>query len=239
LKIKKRLKYLNRLIQFDSISIELGRLKNEIIKKYNTPQLLKQKETIIHELNAKTQQDQTIKIGLTSAVLLLIFGGGYYYKKQRTYLKKYKALITGNSKPIVRTINIPESNKIELSSTVLDNIEKGLKQFESDNGFLEPKLPLSKLAEQLNTNSNYLSKAVNLLKQNSFSNCLHDLRITYIIERLKQDDNLRRYTIKAIAVEAGYGNTESFSKAFYKQTGIYPSYFLNKLNKGETVSDES
>ncbi len=232
---KNHLKYLNRLIQFDSIEIKDSELKTQIFKKYDTPQLLKEKQKIINQLNTKTQRDRNIKIGLISTVLLLLVGGGYYFKKQRLYLKKYKALIA-NTKTVSHTPTpIPETNKTELSTVVLEEINQGLLKFENNQGFLESKLTLAKLAEQLNTNSNYLSKAVNLLKNESFSNYLHTLRINYIVERLKTDDTLKRYTIKAIAVEAGYGNSQSFSTAFYKQTGIYPSYFLNKLNKEEEL----
>ena len=35
----------------------------------------------------------------------------------------------------------------------------------------------------------------------------------------------------AIAQEVGFNNSESFSKAFYKKTGIYPSYFIKQLEK--------
>ncbi len=231
--IKKELKYLNGLIKFDSVINQKSLLKSEIIKKYDTPYLLNQKQKIINQLNSKATRDRNVKIGLVSALLLFIVGGSYYYKKQRGYLKKYKALIANTTQQTPAPL--PETNKTELSSDILERIQNDLLQFESNNGFLETKLTLAKLAEQLNTNSNYLSKAVNVLKNTSFSNYLHTLRINYIVEQLKNDDTLRRYTIKAIAVEAGYSNSQSFSTAFYKQTGIYPSYFLNKLNKGELV----
>ncbi|WP_159025502.1 AraC family transcriptional regulator [Aquimarina sp. Aq78] len=41
----------------------------------------------------------------------------------------------------------------------------------------------------------------------------------------------RKYTVQAIAQEIGFNNSEAFSKAFYKKTGIYPSYFIKKLEK--------
>ena len=41
--------------------------------------------------------------------------------------------------------------------------------------------------------------------------------------------------VQAIAKESGFNNTESFSKAFYKKTGIKPSYFIRELNKKESV----
>ena len=46
-------------------------------------------------------------------------------------------------------------------------------------------------------------------------------------------EKLRKYTIKAIAGEFGFNTSESFSKAFYKKHGIYPSYFLSRLEKNQ------
>jgi len=72
---------------------------------------------------------------------------------------------------------------------------------------------------------------INHYKKESFSSYLNSLRIVYAVEKLKADTSFRNYTIAAIAKEVGFNNPESFSKAFYKKTGIYPSYFMNKLNK--------
>ncbi len=35
----------------------------------------------------------------------------------------------------------------------------------------------------------------------------------------------------AIAEEAGFNTAESFSKAFFKKTGIKPSYFIKELTE--------
>jgi len=48
---------------------------------------------------------------------------------------------------------------------------------------------------------------------------------------LKQDSRFRKFTIKAIANEIGFNTDQAFSKAFYKRTGIYPSYFIKELDK--------
>ena len=37
--------------------------------------------------------------------------------------------------------------------------------------------------------------------------------------------------IKLSINEIGFNNTESFSKAFYRKTGIYPSYFIKEIEK--------
>ena len=76
-----------------------------------------------------------------------------------------------------------------------------------------------------------MSKIINRYKDKSFSNYINYLRINYISSELKNNAELRKYTIVAIADEAGFNTAESFSKAFYKETGIYPSFFIKELNK--------
>jgi YesN/AraC family two-component response regulator len=70
---------------------------------------------------------------------------------------------------------------------------------------------------------------INHYKKLSFSNYLNLLRVNYFIDLAKRDPNIRKFTIKAIANDVGFSNSESFSKAFYKHKGIKPSYFLKEL----------
>src|SRR5690606_41508321 len=106
-----------------------------------------------------------------------------------------------------------------------------LKEFESGTQYLQEGISLANLSRKFNTNSSYLSKIINTYREKNFSNYLNDLRINYAIERLKQDETFRLYSIKAIAEETGYSNSQSFSTAFYKKTGIQPSYFITQLKK--------
>ncbi|QTD36723.1 AraC family transcriptional regulator [Polaribacter batillariae] len=86
-------------------------------------------------------------------------------------------------------------------------------------------------AKDLNSNTNYLSKIINHYKGLSFSNYLNTLRINFIISELKVNSLYRKFTIKAIAEEAGFNNPESFSKAFYKITNVKPSFFMKQLEE--------
>jgi len=73
---------------------------------------------------------------------------------------------------------------------------------------------------------------INHHKEKNFSNYLNDLRIEYVIKELKTNIVLRKYTIEALANEIGFNSSESFSKAFYRKTGIYPSYYIKRLIEG-------
>ena len=111
-----------------------------------------------------------------------------------------------------------------------DVLEK-LQAFEEKSLYLQKNLTQNKIAKRLNTNSSYLSKVVNSYKHKNFATYINDLRIDYVVEQLKEDKKLRSYTIKSIASDVGYKSPEAFSKSFKKINGIYPSYFIKKLNE--------
>ena len=119
----------------------------------------------------------------------------------------------------------------DLPDEVVQSILERLTRFETSYKFTNKQYTLSSLAKELQTNSAYLSKIINAEKKTSFAHYMNKLRIDYAIEKLKEDTVLRSYTIKAIANEFGFNTAQSFSNAFYKQTGIYPSYFIKQLEK--------
>jgi len=57
--------------------------------------------------------------------------------------------------------------------------------------------------------------------------------LIYTIETLKTNPTFRKYSVKAIAEEVGFGNTDSFTNAFKKKTGITPFYFIKELERKE------
>ena len=123
-------------------------------------------------------------------------------------------------------------HKTELSQEIIDDILRKLEKFEKNEDYLNANLSLMTLAKKFNTNSSYLSRVLNSSKSVNFSKYLNDLRINYAVRQIKNDAVFRKYTIEAIALECGYNNSASFSRSFYKNTGLYPSYFIS-----ETIKD--
>ena len=123
------------------------------------------------------------------------------------------------------------SNNLSISKDIISNVLQKLEIFEKKKEFTNLKLTLHSLAKESNTNANYLSKIVNHYKEMNFPAYLNELRINYALELLKENKIIRKYTIKAIANEVGFNTAESFSNAFYKKTGLKPSYYIQELNK--------
>jgi AraC-like DNA-binding protein len=108
------------------------------------------------------------------------------------------------------------NNNLNIPKDIIDSVLIGLALFEKKQHYISKKITLSLLAKRLNTNTNYLSKIINQYKGGSFSNYLSTLIIEYIINKLQKDATIRKFTIKAIADEAGFNNSEYFSKSFDK-----------------------
>jgi tetratricopeptide (TPR) repeat protein len=232
--VENQLKYIDRLLYVDSI-IDYNKkyISETLLKKYDRPALLLEKEKIIETLNKNNKTSSLFIFGLSFLVVVLFAFIINYYVKQKQYKKRFKKLtleLKEVNKPIIRTESKP--TKIQgISIEIINQILKGLNDFEQNNEFIDNEINLNILAKKLNTNSNYLSKIINFYKKKNFSSYLSDLRIDYGIKKLTSDHTFRKYAIKAIASEIGFNNAESFSKAFYSKTGIYPSYFIKEIEK--------
>ncbi|GAA4106205.1 hypothetical protein GCM10022393_00530 [Aquimarina addita] len=118
-----------------------------------------------------------------------------------------------------------------LPNKIIEDILDKLQNFEISNKFLSSDINLNSLATQLNTNSKYLSKAINQKKNKSFTQYINDLRIEYLIKKLHSDNSYSKYSIKALSEEIGFKTSNAFSRAFLKKMEMYPSHYINQLKK--------
>ncbi len=234
--IENQLVYVERLLKFDSIL----RTNNEVIgekliREYDTPQLLEEQENLIASINNKnTRYTNFIKIliGIVAVISILLY---YQYQKRRLYRKRFEALISKEEKVVddakITDVDQQPGADIGISEEIIKAVLFEIEKFEKKLKFLKSNIALSNLALEFKTNSKYLSKIINASKQKNFTQYINDLRIDYAVEKLKNDIKFRRYTIKAIAVEMGFNTAEAFSNSFQKRTGLYPSYFIEQLDK--------
>lgn len=240
---KKELYYLNRLIEIDKyLNKNYQILSKNIIRYYDTPHLLSEKEKIIFKINS----EKKIYVLTLSFVFIVLIFSLYYLskirKEKKILNKRFYELINSEKKeerlsildqdsnlikPVTHEKDIPKSFDLPIAKELVEKLQK----FEKEYGYLELNLKLIDLAERFNTNSSYLSKTINHFKGKNFSQYLNDLRIDYAVNKLTKDKKLRKYTVKALAEEFGFNNSESFAKAFYSSTGLQPSYFIKKINE--------
>ncbi len=230
-----QLKYIEQLITVDSILHTNYRyLMKAVVQNYDTPRLLSEKQEIINSLQTGKKTSFTI-IGVLVIISLLLFVLWLINRRrQMQYKKRFEELYHKQD-----SLKEHENQAIlQKEKTILAIPEESIKEilskltiFENELGFIQPDLSVNILAKRFGTNSKYLSKIINTYKKKSFNQYINNLRIDHAIIKLKTDSKFRNYTIKAIAQEIGFNTTDAFSKAFYKQNGIHPSYFIKALEK--------
>lgn len=229
---KKQLEYINKYITVDSVlNLRAKNIAKNLNDNYDIPNLLAEKEIIEARLKHKVSRTEKWSIGIGSFAALLGFFLIHQTRKRKNYKKRFKELLEKNLTESKKNLVSSKNETANISTEVVSQILEQLEQFENHNTYLSSAITLADLAKEFNTNSNYLSKVINQYKNQSFSQYINQLRIEYTISLLKTDTRFRKYSIKAIANDVGFNTTESFSNAFYKNTGIKPSYFIKELSK--------
>lgn len=230
----KQLYYINQLLEIDSVLDKRYKsINKKMIKEFDIPNLLSEKEEIIASLEAEKSSSATQILIISSLLVLSLGGAGYYYYNQRRYKKRFSQLLDANTQQESTPIPPPKDKTgiTTISPDTLEQLLAHLEEFEKNQKYLASNINSKDLAKSFGSNSSYLSLVVNTYKQKTLSQYINDLRIDFVVEKLQSDSKFRKYTIKAIAQEVGFNTAEAFSKTFYKKTGIYPSYFIKKLEE--------
>ncbi|NVK53383.1 MAG: AraC family transcriptional regulator, partial [Flavobacteriaceae bacterium] len=228
----KQLVYINKYIKVDSVlNTRSKNIAKNLTENYDIPNLLTEKKRIENRLKNKLSNFEKWIWSITLFSITILVFLIVQYRKRKQYKKRFQALLEKQPirKSSTNSISVKKENLIPKET--IETIKEQLLEFETKHQFISTQVSLSTLARLFNTNTKYLSQIINQEKGQSFNNYINQLRINYTIEKLKTDRQFRKYSVKAIAHEVGFNTTESFSKAFFKFTGIKPSYFIKELNK--------
>jgi len=210
--------------------IALNQQKNK--SKLNTIQNLytnnlQSKNKIIADLSSKQRILQNKKI-ISLLIYFFIFFIAisivfYFLQKTKKNREQMKSDLVINKHINTKVIKRIDSEKAK-------NILISLENLENTEFFLNENFSLATVAKKLKTNSSYISRTVNIYKNQTFQEYASELRINYVINRLKKDRKFRLYSVQHIAKEIGYKSPNSFTKHFKKKTGIYPSSFIANID---------
>ena len=224
---KREIDAIEKLIFFDSLmtSEQKGIIEQATVA-YDIPYLKRQKSKAEEQLKAKGIW--IFVLGSMAGLAILI--GVYLYIKAQKTRTKVKELLAGSKRPK------PPSPKVEEYPTsvpkeIRDDILMKLEAFEKSDHYLSKELDMAQLAQEMDTNTSYLSTVINHYKEMSFPNYLKDLKITTAIDRLSSEPELLKYNYQGLADTFGFKTGESFSRAFYSKTGVYPSKVLKELKQ--------
>ncbi|WP_298513519.1 AraC family transcriptional regulator [uncultured Kordia sp.] len=206
--------------------------------------LLSDIEKLQHQEKEHKQTINYMLWGILFIAIAFLLISFVFIKKQRANKATFNALI--------EKISTLEADKKSISSQKPKSTTKGtrldddivktilarLEKLEEQEYFLKPTCNLRSVAKKTKTNSTYISQIINKYKEKKFNDYINDLRIEYVLKRLKNDERFRMFSIKGIATEIGYRSADSFVKHFKKKTGLNPSYYIKQLNKMEASEGE-
>lgn len=126
-----------------------------------------------------------------------------------------------------------QAKRITVLSATEQRLQDSLEHFEQEKGFLDS-VGLDDLAKQLNTNRSTLSSFLNEHKK-GFNAYINSLRIQQAVTDLKVDKELRKKTVKELAVIYGNLHPKTFASLFKVITGEMPALFIENLDKDDDV----
>jgi len=109
---------------------------------------------------------------------------------------------------------------------ILDNL---LSYLEHEKPYLNPKLSIGDVAAKLDCTETELSQLLNNHMNVNFSNFINVYRVNEIKKRLNQE-NLSKYTLKALSEQCGFSSKATFYRVFKNVTGMTPLEYCKKQN---------
>lgn len=187
-------------------------------------------------------QNEEIKLKEAESVFyrnILIFGGillliiviwGVSVWRYRIKREEYHRFIDYFEEKQKPKVIDPPKEKAAKQTVVPKEMEETLitklLEFENTTGFTNQDTSLSRLALQFDTNTKYLSEVVNSHKRKNFNAYINELRINYIIDKLKNNPSYLQYKISYLAEDSGFSSHSVFATVFKQVTGISPTSFI-------------
>lgn len=117
-----------------------------------------------------------------------------------------------------------EFSYTQLPDNVLIPLRESFKVYmEEEKRFLEKGITLSKIAEDIHSNKNYVSRMVHITYDMTFPDYLNKKRIDYAKTLLLGDPNIKQ---EVLADECGFANASAFNRAFKRETNNTPRMWL-------------
>jgi AraC-like DNA-binding protein len=158
-----------------------------------------------------------------SLVILFIFFLGYFGIR-------HQGIFSGDIKAdrIAEPKSAGEYNRSGLKSDDAVRYHKKLvKLMKTSKPYLEPKLTLSNLADELDISINHLSQVINQYEGKNFFDFVNSYRVEEFKVRALDPAN-RNFSILAIAYDSGFNSKSSFNQVFKKMTGKTPSQYMSE-----------
>ncbi|MEI6754913.1 MAG: helix-turn-helix domain-containing protein [Paludibacter sp.] len=194
-------------------------------------------------LQQAKEREKRVKITLSLVVIVfsvLLVLAIIIYQLQQTKTKALKSLVLKNLQVIAdeRKLNevmnedlqIKKNKRITHTDKSDELYLKIINWLETDKKFMRNDLTLELVAKELNTNREYVSRAMSN-RDIRFNDLINKYRIQETIQILSDKNNIVRcHKLSVIANAVGFNSDSVFIEAFRKQTGMTPAQFRNNID---------
>lgn len=122
-----------------------------------------------------------------------------------------------------RPVPVPETN---INKNMMDEL---LAYMDKGKPYLNPKLNINEVSAKLSCTASELSQFLNKYMQVNFSYFINIYRVKEIKLRLNED-NLSKYTLKALSEQCGFNSQTTFYRVFKNVTGMTPVEYCKSLD---------
>lgn len=159
----------------------------------------------------------------------------FFYISVNGYSNAIKATVFGNEK--MNEVNVFQEEEKALKVESQENqIEKDIELWKeklltlinSKRLYENPRLTLSDVAKELETNSKVVSSVVNAGFQMNFNDFINHHRIEAVKRKLDAGEQ-ETTTLLGIAYDCGFNSKATFNRAFKKSTSISPKEYVQQL----------
>lgn len=121
---------------------------------------------------------------------------------------------------------LPENVLIPLRDAFKAHVEDGKK-------YLQKGLTLAQIADDIQSNKNYLSRMVHMTYNMTFPEYINKKRIEYAKEVLLEEPDIKQ---EVLADECGFANASAFNRAFKRETNTTPRMWLVEQKQSNSLN---
>ena len=180
---------------------------------------------VLFQITESQEAYQPLRLSTSILLYWIGYQGFYRYHivEDRIFLRTQIASET--------FLKVPQQ---KASSTRDSSLEKYTDEFQkidayvlSNQRFLDPKISMELLSEELEMSTSHVSKVVNSVSQQNFSDYINSYRVEQA-KKFLSDTTFENYTIVAIGLECGFNSKSTFYAAFKKFTSQTPTEFRSQ-----------
>ncbi len=219
----------------------------DLIRYFNTRKDLKDSHDMIEELKAAAIKYRINFLILILFVIFIVSAMMHIFYVQKDRNKALRMLVQKNLKLLEKEVSQQQEAWNRQNNNLKKKIHNGNDEEKlqaiytsfihwlSDEGnFRRKDLTLSVASKELNTNRDYLSRAIN--EQNlHFNDLVNKYRVMEIIRVFSTPSDPRnKLTLQILATEVGFNSNSVFIDAFRRITGMTPTRFKEHLTETDT-----